>query len=148
MRARPKSHIFRSQFSLTRMLLGFRSRWMTPAEWRYFRPRWNCWWSEDRACWWVGIDDTNHYLIYEVLDELVFDPFGFQNCVKVGCHKFSHKVSNVISTFNARKESVGSSYMSSEGEMKISVRLIILRRIRQLSHTSYGYAHVFMSQLS
>lgn len=37
--ARPKSQILRSQFSSTRMLLGLRSRWTTPAEWRYFKPR-------------------------------------------------------------------------------------------------------------
>jgi len=40
-RASPKSHIFRSQFALTRRFPGFRSLWSIPAEWRYFRPRSN-----------------------------------------------------------------------------------------------------------
>lgn len=50
------------------------------------------------------LDDTNHYLIHEVLDELIFDSFRFQYCVKVGSHKFGHKVSKVISILNSREE--------------------------------------------
>ena len=36
--ANPKSQILSRQLLLTRRLPGFRSRWMTPAEWRYLRP--------------------------------------------------------------------------------------------------------------
>ena len=37
-RARPKSHIFREQSSLRRMLAGFKSRWITDELWMYWRP--------------------------------------------------------------------------------------------------------------
>jgi hypothetical protein len=41
-RARPKSHILRSQFALSSKFDGLRSRCSTPAEWMYFSPRSNC----------------------------------------------------------------------------------------------------------
>ena len=56
MRARPKSQILRSQFSLMRMLLGLRSRWTTPAECTYFRPRYDLLAGGARGLGWVGGD--------------------------------------------------------------------------------------------
>lgn len=49
-----------------------------------------------------GVDGTDHYLIHEVLGELVLDSFCLQNCVKVGCHKLGHEVSKVISAFHVK----------------------------------------------
>eukprot|EP01139_Manchomonas_bermudensis_P001392 Amastigsp_a1887_57.p7 type:complete len:105 gc:universal Amastigsp_a1887_57:571-885(+) len=54
-RASPKSQILRSQFELRRMFEGFRSRWMTCAEWMNLSPRriWYtkyCAWSSDSGC--------------------------------------------------------------------------------------------------
>lgn len=74
---------------------------MTPAEWRYFKPRCDCR-SEDRVCCMFGVDGTDHYLIHEVLGELVLDSFCLQNCVKVGCHELGHEVSKVISAFHVK----------------------------------------------
>ena len=36
--ANPKSHIFTMQFSLIKMLLGFKSLWTMPDEWMYLSP--------------------------------------------------------------------------------------------------------------
>jgi hypothetical protein len=49
-----------------------------------------------------GVDGTDHYLIHEVLGELVLDSFCLQNCVKVGCHELGHEVSKVISAFHVK----------------------------------------------
>jgi serine/threonine protein kinase len=47
-RARPKSQIFKSQFSFIKMLLGLRSRWITPAVQR------SCWLGRDTASRWIS----------------------------------------------------------------------------------------------
>lgn len=70
MRARPKSQILRSQFSLTRMLLGLRSRWTTPAECTYLRPRF----AQISYCFAIQIEySTYQNLVEEVLNKLFFE---------------------------------------------------------------------------
>lgn len=79
MRAKPKSQIFRSQFSFTKILLGFKSRWTTPAEWTYFKPRWN------RQQEWLDTRGFKRYqdLVEKVLDELLLQRPGGQQAVEV-----------------------------------------------------------------
>jgi hypothetical protein len=90
MRARPKSQILRSQFSLTRMLLGFRSRWTTPAEWTYFRPRCGL-----LAAVWQSLkrrQETHHDLVEEVLDELLLQWPRGEEPVEIGAQEFCDEV--------------------------------------------------------
>ncbi len=70
MRARPKSQIFRSQFSLMRMLEGLRSRWTTPAEWTYLRPRWWLLNVRGEVEGWRG---AHQDLVEEILNELLLE---------------------------------------------------------------------------
>lgn len=61
---------FKSQFSLTRILLGFKSRCTTPAECTYFKPRCE---SRSLALGRLHCGGMTHqYLVQEVLDELLF----------------------------------------------------------------------------
>jgi hypothetical protein len=69
-------------------LLGFRSRWTTPAEWTYFSPRFFQLAEipeESRA-------GTNQNLIEEVLDELLLEGSGREKTVKIGSEQLSDEV--------------------------------------------------------
>jgi hypothetical protein len=57
------------------MFEGFRSRWTTPAEWTYFKPRYYGLGKMGR----LGM--ANHDLVEEVLDELLFEGSGCEETV-------------------------------------------------------------------
>lgn len=98
MRARPKSQILRSQFSLTRMLEGLRSRWTTPAEWTYFRPR--CCPHQICVSCSLPVDErgslerrwTHQDLVEEILDELLLEGARGEEAVEVGAEQFGDEI--------------------------------------------------------
>jgi hypothetical protein len=70
-----------------------RSRWTTPAEWTYFRPRYKHAGqyapARDRK---HGAVRTHHDLVQEILDELFFEWSRGQKPVEVGAEKFRDEV--------------------------------------------------------
>ena len=93
MRAKPKSQIFKSQFSFTRMLLGFKSRCTTPAEWTYFKPR-----CQESA----GYRNRNpcatyQNLVKEILDELLLQRSGGKQAVKICSEQLGDEVAESVS---------------------------------------------------
>jgi hypothetical protein len=79
-----------------RMLLGFRSRWTTPAEWTYFNPRYDKWFSIDaRGGRNIGCE-TYEDLVEEVLDELLLQRARGQEAVEIGSEELSDEVAVVI----------------------------------------------------
>lgn len=122
-----------------RMLLGFRSRWTTPAEWTYFNPR--CQLSENdlerRSAQLLTYED----LVEEVLDELLLERSRSQEAVEIGSQELSHEVAVAVSVLVSQAGG-GETYISSRGEMKISLKLMICEWRSVLRHHDPSHGEV------
>jgi hypothetical protein len=86
-------------------LLGFKSRWTTPAEWTYFNPRCGQLVKERIAedpnekdpQAFIDTKATHENLIEEVLDELFLKRARGKQSVEVSSQKLGNKVTKVIS---------------------------------------------------
>jgi hypothetical protein len=76
------------------MLLGFRSRWTTPAEWTYFSPRF----EQLALCSGGPRVATYQNLIEEVLDELFLERSRCEQAVEIGAEEFGDEVAGEVST--------------------------------------------------
>lgn len=76
---------------MTRILLGLRSRWTTPAEWTYLSPRYRDWSVMPFRIKLPAYQD----LIEEILNKLFLQGPRGQETVEVGAQKFGDKVAVV-----------------------------------------------------
>jgi hypothetical protein len=102
------------------MLLGLRSRWTTPAEWTYFRPRYK---SISTAGYSCKSEHAYQDLVEEVLDELLLKRSRGEQAVQISTKEFGDEVA-VFFVRNASGSGVAQTYISSRGEIKISLREI------------------------
>jgi hypothetical protein len=75
------------------MLLGFKSRWTTPAEWTYFRPRF-----ESQPSTYIPGFATHQDLVEEVLDELLLQRSGGEQAVEISSEQLRDEVAVSISS--------------------------------------------------
>jgi len=71
------------------MLLGLRSRWTTPAEWTYFRPRYK---SVSTAGYSCKSEHAYQDLVEEVLDELLLKRSRGEQAVQISTKEFGDEV--------------------------------------------------------
>ena len=86
------------------------------------------------ACW---IFATYQNLVKEVLDELLLQRPGGEETVEIGSKELGDEVTEKLAKTSARSASV--TYISSNGEMKISLKLIIWYVVRARSTCTAGY---------
>lgn len=80
---------------------------------------------------------TYQNLVKEVLDELLLQRPGGEETVKIGSEELGDEVTE--KSANSSKRSACATYISSNGEMKISLKLIIWYIVRARSTCTAGY---------
>ena len=99
------------------MLLGFKSRCTTPAEWTYFKPRWP---SQRKS---LGVNNATYQnLVKEVLNKLLLERSRSKQAMEISAEEFGDEVARCVSW--GVEEQVRRAYISSRGEIKMSLRLM------------------------
>lgn len=95
---------------------------------------------------------TYQDLIEKVLDELLFQRSRGQETMKIGAQELGHEITGrwkiphiSLATKENSLDSV--SYMSSNGEIKMSLKLITFIRVSSFSSKVGGALYVFMAQV-